>query len=101
MESSTNSAEKPAIQGTQRCNGRFLFLAKEESLNPFVAAEAPNKVVCIGVNPSRLPPSGSSTGFTQLFRRQNPFQEYANSIGEHKAKDDKLGSWTKAASACC
>src|SRR5882724_9049822 len=53
MASSTNSAENPATQGTQRCNGRFLFLENDESLNPFVAAGAPNRVVCIGVNLSR------------------------------------------------
>src|SRR5438128_8452965 len=55
MASSTKSAEKPAIQGTQRCNGRFLFLENDESRKPFVAAGAPNRVVCIGVNLSRAP----------------------------------------------
>src|SRR5438552_18313580 len=42
-------------QGTRRCNGRFLFLENDESRKPFVAAGAPNRVVCIGVNLSRAP----------------------------------------------
>src|SRR5208283_1560077 len=52
-QSSTKSAENPAIQGTQRCSGRDLFLAKEESRNPFVAGGAPKRVCCIDVNPNR------------------------------------------------
>lgn len=48
MQSSTNSPEKPAIQGTHLCRGKFLFLANEESRNPFVAAGAPKGVGIIG-----------------------------------------------------
>jgi len=55
--SSTNFAENPATQGTQRCSGRFLFLANEESLKPLVAAGAPKNVVCMGLNPIKVYPS--------------------------------------------
>jgi len=92
MASSTKSAEKPAIQGTQRCNGRFLFLENDESRNPFVAAGAPNRVVCIGVNLSRAP----SRHLPQvLLRSQNEHMGLWERIqGEQPALLDEALLWT-------
>src|SRR5262245_2499289 len=53
MQSCTNSAEKPATQGTHRCRGKSLFFPNEGSRNPLATAGAPKSVDCISLNLSR------------------------------------------------
>ena len=56
----TTDSSGTATQGTQRCKGRFLFLANDGSRNPLVAAGAPNRVDCITGHLSRGPECAAS-----------------------------------------